>query len=68
MSDTARREKAIKDLQRHAREFLNGGLWSYTGYFPDDFYGKEGHRYYEWSKRAYDLIRALDDQAPPGVT
>jgi hypothetical protein len=50
----------LKKLQQHAQLFLDSSLWAYTGYFPDDFYGKEATRYYKWSKRAYDLIRDLD--------
>ena len=53
-------EQAIAELKRHADAFLQNGLWSYTGYFPNDFYGKEGERYYKWSKRAYDLIKKLE--------
>lgn len=53
------RSRAMQALQDHADAFLQRGLWSYTGYFPDDFYGKEASNYYKWSKRAYDLIKAV---------
>lgn len=51
----------IKKLKRHAYSFLQRGLCSYSGYWPDDFYGKEAQQYYEWSQRAYELIEKLDD-------
>ena len=53
--------EAIKALESHADAFLQGGLWSYTGYFPNDSYGKMGEDYYRWSKRAFDLIKALKE-------
>jgi hypothetical protein len=56
--------KTIEDAERallaHANDFLQSGLWSWSGYFPNDFYGKEGEKYYRWSKMAYDLIMALE--------
>ncbi len=52
-------EDAERALLAHANDFLQSGLWSWSGYFPNDFYGKEGEKYYRWSKRAYSLIMAL---------
>lgn len=60
------REQAIKALKEHAETFLQNGLLAYTGYFPDDFYGKEATRYYRWSKRAYDLIKQIEADDAPG--
>lgn len=51
--------KAVEALKRHAEAFVDHGLRAYSGYFPNDFYGKEGGRYYKWAQRAYDLITAL---------
>lgn len=56
MSD---QENALRQLEDHARNFLNSDLWSYTGYFTNDFYGKAGAEYYKWSKRAYELIQKV---------
>ena len=54
-------EQIIQQLKREANEFLQSGLWSYTGYWPNDFYGKEAEQYYRWSKRVYELIEKLPD-------
>jgi hypothetical protein len=54
-------DKAKADLIAHADAFLQGGLWSWAGYFPNHFHGKLGEDYYRWSKRAYDLIQKLKD-------
>lgn len=53
-------EEAILELKQHADQFLQSGMWSHTGYFPDDSYGNEAKEYYEWSKRAYELIKKLE--------
>jgi len=52
----------IRELKREAAGFLQSGLSSYTGYWPNDFYGNEAQRYYQWSKRVYDLISKLPEQ------
>ena len=51
---------ALEALRRHATAFAQSGLGSYTGYFPNNSYGKEGERYYKWAKQAYNLIKALE--------
>ena len=53
-------EQLLHELKQHAESFLRNGLRAYSGYFPDDFYGKEGWRYYKWSQRAFEIIDQLE--------
>lgn len=51
-------EEVTADIRKQQKAFQNN-LWAYTGYFPDDSYGKMGEQYYKWSKRMYELVKEL---------
>ena len=63
------RAAAEAALQAHAEAFLQSGLRAGSGYFPNDYYGKEAERYCRWANKAFDLIRALrpDERSEPEV-